>query len=142
MPWVTPPTFGTSEVLTAAKLNQLVDAVVFLNGLGAGPIPPFRAAVSTDNNAVTTNYYLRHRGRYLHVVTSHNGANRLYVTVNGVLRHNTTPASGLVDTVLDTDSWGLTVGAFVSVSVEIRADPGDTMTLLYLTELASSGSLV
>lgn len=141
MPWVTPPTFSTAEVLTAAKLNQLVDGVVFLNGLGAGPIPPFRVVVSTDNVAQTAYYYLRHRSRYLHVVTSHNGANRLNVTVNGVLRHNTVPAAGWVDTVLDTNSWGLVIGAFVSVNVEIRADPGDTMRLIYVTELAGSGAL-
>jgi hypothetical protein len=142
MAWVTPAPFVVDEILTAAKLNQLVDAVAFLNGLSAGPIPPMRVIVSTNNVAVTTNFYLRHRSNYLHVVTTHNGANRLNVTINGVLRHSTPPVSGLQDTVIDLSSFGLSVGAFVSVDVEIRADTAKSMSLLYLTELASAAALV
>ena len=39
-------------------------------------------------------------------------------------------------------AYGLTVGAFVLVTVDFRANAGATMSLLYITELASSGSLV
>lgn len=142
MAWVTPTAFVANETLTAAKLNQLVDAVGFLNGLSAGPTPPFPVVVSTNNVAVVTQYYLRHRSNYLHVITWHNGANRLIVTVNGTIRHNAAPAAGFVDTVLNMSAYGLTVGTFVAVDIEIRADAADTMQLLYVTELSAAGALV
>lgn len=142
MAWTTPAAFVANETLTAAKLNQLVDAVAFLNGLSAGPIPPFPVLKSANNVETEGFYVVRHRSRYLHVVTWHDGANRLIVTVNGTIRHNAAPASGYVDTVLDMNSYGLTVGAFVDMEVEIRADTSKNMSLLYLTELATSGALI
>lgn len=142
MAWVTPAAFVANETLTAAKLNQLVDAVAFLNGLSAGPIPPFPVLKSADNAANTGQYYVRHRSNYLHVVTWHNGANRLYITLNGVLVSSATPAAGYVDTVLNISAYGFTPGAFVSVDIEIRANSGCNMSLLYVTELESATALV
>ncbi len=142
MAWVTPAEFVTNETLTAAKLNQLVDGVAFLNGLSAGPIPPFAVVTSNNNTQVIVDYNVRHRSNYLHIVTTHNGANRFVVSVNGDTKTTTIPASGTIDTVIDMSSYGLTVGSFVLVRVDFRADTSDTFSLLYITELASSGSLV
>ena len=142
MAWVTPTAFVANEILTAAKLNELVDAVAFLNGLSAKPIPPFAVVRSTNNTQVVVNYNVRHRSNYLHIVTDHNGANRFVVTVAGTVRTSSIPSSGARDTVLDMSAYGLTVGAFVLVTVDFRANAGATMSLLYITELASSGSLV
>lgn len=142
MAWVTPTAFVANETLTAAKLNELVDAVAFLNGLSAGPIPPFAVVTSDNNTQVIVNFTLRHRSNYLHLVTYHNGANRFVVNVNGSTKTTTIPASGTRDTVLDMSGYGLTVGAFVTVTVDFRADTSQTFSLLYITELASSGSLV
>ncbi len=142
MAWVTPAEFVANETLTAAKLNQLVDGVAFLNGLSAGPIPPFAVVTSTDNTQVIVSYNVRHRSNYLHIVTTHGGANRFVVTVAGTVRTTSIPASGTVDTVLDMSAYGLVVGAFVLITVDFRADENDTFSLLYITELASNGSLV
>ena len=142
MAWVTPSEFVANETLTAAKLNELVDAVAFLNGLSAGPIPPFAVQVSTNNTQVVVNYNVRHRSNYLHIVTTHNGANRFVVTVAGTVRTTTIPAAGTVDTVIDMSAYGLAVGSFVLVTVDFRANSSASMSLLYITELASSASLV
>ena len=37
MPWVTPTNFTDGETLTATRLNELANAVRFLNGVGGAP---------------------------------------------------------------------------------------------------------
>ncbi len=142
MAWVTPQTFVADEILTAAKLNQLVDAVTFLNDLSAGPLPPFEKK-SVGSVSATYEYSVRHRNRYLHVVYTSDGAYYLRVKVNDVLRHEAyNPADGYNDVVLDTNAYGLVVGEFVTVAVTLQADAGHGMWLQYVTELSSTTSLV
>lgn len=142
MSWVTPQEFVANEILTAAKLNQLVDAVEFLNDLSAGPLPPF-AVQSVGSSSDTFEYSVRHRNQYLHVVYYSDGAYYLRVKVNNVMRHEAyNPADNYNDVVLDTSAYGLTVGAFVPVEVTMQGDSGKGMWLLYVTELSSTVSLV
>jgi hypothetical protein len=142
MAWVTPAAFVANETLTAAKMNQLVDAVEFLNGLSAGPTPAFPIVTSSDNTLVISEYMARHRSRYLHAVTLRGDANRFVIKINGVQKHSGVPVTGTVDTVLDMNAYGLVSGEFYTITIELRAEPGDNISLLYLSELASSGSIV
>ena len=143
MSWVTPAEFVANETLTAAKLNQLVDAVAFLNGLSAGPLPPFHMQIADTTPGLEWSYSIRHRSRYLHVVYWSDGADFFEIAVNGVMRHeNYTPPNGYNDYVLDMNSYGLTVGAFLTVRVKMEALTGYFMHLLYVTELAHNTSLV
>lgn len=142
MAWVTPTAFVANETLTAAKLNELVDAVAFLNGLSAGPIPPFAVVTSSDYALIIADFNVRHRSNYLHIVTWHNGAYRFVVNVNGVTRTTALPAAGWRDTVLDMSGYGLTVGSFVTVTVDFRSNVGNTFSVHYITELSSNASLV
>lgn len=83
MAWVTPPTWTNGETLGATKLNQLSDAVRFVNGLGAGPAP-----LGTVQTATATTSYVfwcpRHRHRYLQVRYWTDGADEINVWFNGV----------------------------------------------------------
>lgn len=142
MAWVTPQSYVVNETLTAAKLNQLVDAIAFLNGLSAGPLPPFPVKIVTSASQTFT-YSPRHRSRYLHAVYLSDGAYYFRIKVNGTLRSEAyNPADGYNDVILDMNAYGLVNGAFVTIEVTMQADAGKTMQLLYLTELATNTALV
>ena len=82
MPWSAPPTFADGEILSATKLNQLSDAVTFLNGLQAAP-----AAIGLVQIATQTTQYVfwcnRHRHRYLQLRYWTDGADEINVYYNG-----------------------------------------------------------
>jgi hypothetical protein len=77
MAWVAPPTFTNGEILSATKLNQLSDAVTFLNGLGGGPAPVLLSTAGGD-------YFCpRHRWRYLQIRYYANNSDFIKVNFNG-----------------------------------------------------------
>lgn len=92
MAWVAPPTFASGEILTATKLNQLRDGVMFLNGLGAAPAA-LTAAVSVSG---TYSFWChRHRHRYLHLRYWGSSANDIKIRYNGVeIFHEGDPLNG------------------------------------------------
>lgn len=77
MPWTTPPTFVNGEVLTATKLNQLADAVNWLNGVGAQAAP---MAISMQQ---ATYFCPRHTHRYLQVRYGANNSDYIEIYYNG-----------------------------------------------------------
>ena len=89
------PTWQDGELLSAAKLNQITDAVNAVKGASMAPSGVF---MQTGDDKT---YYMRHRYRYLHVTWYNTGTPTFTVNVNG--------NNELVDTTARTSAYAATI---------------------------------
>lgn len=85
MPWPGVPDFNDGEVLGAAKLNQISDAIEFLHGIITGVNMPFKTVGGGSNFNQT--YRIRHLGQYLHyqIAMSSGQSDQVRIYYNSVL---------------------------------------------------------
>lgn len=140
MPWVIPPTFADGEILTATKLNQLADAVRFLNGVGGVPsvgINSYAEGPAGGPGSHTGYYEVRHRYRYLKVYFWSDGADTFKIYCNDVLALNVTPANGHTTLVVDLNSVaGLSLSnlQFYEVKVYVGIPSGRSIKIKFIQE--------
>ena len=128
MAWATPPTFTSGDILTASNLNILSDDIEYLKGYTNGAMPGCPAIALADSGDIL--YLLRHMHRYLHIKTTNTGGN---LTVKySTTTVKTTSLSGTQTWDIDLNSYGLTVGAFYVVTVNING--GSVHTCHYAIE--------
>jgi len=92
---VVAPTWQDGELLSAAKLNQITDAVNAIKGASMAPTAIF---VQTGDDKT---YYCRRRYRYLHVTWYNTGSPTFTVNINGT--------NELVDTTARTSAYTATI---------------------------------
>lgn len=89
------PSWTDGELLSAAKLNQIADAVNAIKGASMAPSGVF---MQTGDDKT---FYMRHRYRYLHVTWYNTGTPTFTVNVNG--------NNELVDTTARTSAYAATI---------------------------------
>lgn len=143
MAYPTIPTKADGDILTAAHMNLLADAVNFVAAVGGLPNPAFPWWSTTSTSTQTGYYWARYTNRYLHVV--HNATNNgdLRVYVDGTDRlHDGDPNNGYEDHVIDCNAFGLTAGDFYQIKIEMSTDSGGTIAIAYVGFLSTSTALV
>ena len=130
------------DILTAAHLNTLADAVSYLAALGALPNPAFFQQTSTSTSTVTYTYWARYTNRYLHVVLNCTSGDDLKVTIDGNDTDDNDPGDGYEDHVIDCNGYGLTAGAFYAISVAVKAQAGGSIGVAYVGFLSTATELV
>ena len=139
------PTIATKvdgDILTAAHLNTLADAVAYLAAIGSLPNPAMYQQTSTSTSTATHYYWARYTNRYLHVVTNCTSGDDLQVTINGNVTNDNDPGNGYEDHVIDCNGYGLTAGAFYPITVAIRAQSGGSIGIAYVGFLSTATALV
>ena len=138
MPWITPANFVNGETLTATRLNELADAVRFLNGVGGTPSVGENSHYETVGAAggSTTRYkHIRHRYNYLKVYYWSDGIDALRVYVNGVqVYSNGDPPNGHQVVSINIAAQGIAMLAFYEVRVEIEINPNKSIELKMVQE--------
>ena len=130
------------DILTAAHLNTIADAVSYLSALGALPNPAFFQQTSTSTSTVTYTYWARYTNRYLHVVTNCTSGDDLKVTIDSNDTDDNDPGDGYEDHVIDCDAYGLTAGAFYAITIEVKAQSGGSIGVAYVGFLSTATALV
>ena len=139
------PTIATKadgDILTAAHLNTLADAVSYLSALGALPNPAFYQQTSTSTSTATYVYWARYTNRYLHVVTNCTSGDDLKVTIDGEVTNDNDPGDGYEDHVIDVNGYGMTAGAFYAITIEVKAQSGGSIGVAYVGFLSTATELV
>lgn len=143
MAWVTPPTFVDGNVLTATQLNQLSDAVRYLNGLGASPNV---ISAEVGNIQGVTSYWFagRHTNRYLKCLYIGNansdylkiyyGATLLYNDGDPYSAGNAQWATLDLQTLIP----ALAVGDWYRLEVQMHNNTNGTLSVLALYEATSA----
>jgi len=113
---ITPPTFASGELLSAAKLNQLSDVA---NGLKGAALAPTSIFCRSGNDSI---WYARRRGRYVSVDFTTSGTScTTRILINGETEYNdgTLYPSGHTE-VFDLDAITAPVAEGDFYAVEVR----------------------
>jgi hypothetical protein len=130
------------QVLTAAHLNLIADAVNYVAAIGGLPNPGIQQWTSTSTSTATAYYWARYTNRYLHVVTNCTSGDDLKVTIDGNATDDNDPGDGYEDHVIDCNGYGLTAGAFYAIKVDIKAQSGGSIGIAYVGFLSTATALV
>lgn len=138
MPWVTPANFTDGETLTATRLNELANAVRFLNGVGGAPAVgenSWYETVGAGGGSTTRYKHIRHKHNYLKIYYWSDGIDSLKVYVNGVQVYNDgAPPNGHQIVPIDISAQGIAALSFYEVRVEIGIDPNKSIELKMVQE--------
>lgn len=123
MPFTTPPTFMSGQILNASQLNILSEDIAYLWGIARGPNIPW-PRVGGPSGVVGT-WLIRHRCRYLYAQiewgkgTDPGGDFGLTITYNGVTIQADTLGAGynMENYQIDLNPQGLTVGNFYEIAI-------------------------
>lgn len=146
MPWPGVPDFNDGEVLGAAKLNQISDAIEFLHGLITGVNIPFLTVGGGSD--FSQNYRIRHVGQYLHykIVMSSGTHDVLQISYDGTVVYEDLGSQSAPFTwegYVDLHDTGVitptpTIGDFYSLSINFEYNANGDALVHYLLESNST----
>lgn len=143
MPYTTPPTFTTGNVLSAANLNNLSDNIEFLYGVTrqTNPATQMVEIIAGDGaTATAAKWAIRHKTDTLKFhMTMTNGtidAMRIKYGSTTVYTDSNDRSNPYVYTgTTDISGLGLTVGTWYVVTVEIDGEPASANNTLRVLDL-------
>lgn len=145
---ITVPTFSDGQVLTAAQLNQLVDAINLLSSIATGQNVPFIGWNHHEAEGNHRTYHIRHRSNNLFVqfnVGWDLGANDVdldWITIkfNGTTVYsNGTPAVNQTSANVNLAPFGLILGSMYRVDVDfLMKNDGGQFSFQYMAETDSA----
>jgi hypothetical protein len=138
VPFTTPPTFTSGQILNASQLNILSQDIAYLWGIARGPNIPWPRV---GGASVVGTWLIRHRCRYLKAQvawdkgTDPGAAFTLTIQYNNVtVQTDTFTGAGVRNYSIDLNPQNLTVGNFYQIS--INAFTNSFMgTYIYLNHL-------
>lgn len=117
MAYTTPPTFNTSDALTATQLNILSDDIEYLYGYVVA-INPAMANIHLDADGDAL-FVIRHTQRYLHIRYQADDRCRVYYDSTKV--YDVSGSSGDTNATIDLNSYGFVVGQLYTLKFTLAS---------------------
>ena len=129
MAWVTPPTFGSADILTASNLNILSDDIELLHGYTSGVMPAMVSTTITNDGDIL--HAIRHSGgTALHFKYRATDDCKVYYDATLVF-HDGVGSSSPITQAVDIGTASLTAGTFYTLKFTMAGTDNRTVYYAY-----------
>lgn len=131
MPFQTPPTFNTGDVISAIQLNILSDNLEYLNGFSVSSNQAMTSVKLLDDGDAL--FLIKHTQRYLH--TKFRALDRCQIFYDSTKVYDVDNFPGDATETIDLNPFGLTVGQYYVLKFTISST-NDPLYVYYAYESA------
>lgn len=131
MPFQTPPTFNTGDVISAIQLNILSDDLEYLNGFAVSSNQAMTSVTrATDGNVY---FIIKHTSRYLH--TKFRALDRCQIYYDATKVYDVDNFGGDATETIDLNPFNLTIGQYYVLKFSLWST-NDPLYVYYAYESA------